>query len=143
MYTKLHLIRYMNTQLTRIQTRGGTYYQPMFFAYHNEDEAYKNLQNNVLLGPALKLGVMSTATGVNTTNYFFPAGRWCEVINCHKGVDCCFTQADSGQKEWPAFAYDYALHLIEGNIIPMQDATTISGYKNKTGNYTQLTTTAL
>ena len=25
----------------------------------------------------------------------------------------------------------------------MQDATTIAGYKNKTGNYTQLTTTTL
>ena len=95
MYTKLHLIRYMNTQLTRIQTRGGTYYQPTFFEYHNEDEAYKNVQNNVLLGPALKLGVMATATGVTNTTYFFPAGRWCEVI-CHKGVDCCFTQSTSG-----------------------------------------------
>lgn len=42
MYTKLHLIRYFNTQLTRIQTRGGTFYKPMFFDYHNEDEAYKN-----------------------------------------------------------------------------------------------------
>lgn len=98
----------------------------------------------MLLGPALKLGVMATATGVNTTNYFFPAGRWCEVI-CHKGVDCCFTQETSGQKEWPALANDYALHLIEGNIIPMQDATTIAGYKKGSdpSKYVQLTTTTL
>jgi len=92
----------------------------MFFdeRYHNEDLAYTNIQNNVILGPALKLGIMSTATGVNTTDYFFPAGRWCEVI-CHKGVDCCFTQNTSGQVEWPAYAYDFALHIIEGNIVPM------------------------
>jgi hypothetical protein len=49
-------------------------YKPIFFDYHNEDEAYKNLQKNVLLGPALKLGVEATAVGVNTTQYFFPAG---------------------------------------------------------------------
>jgi len=40
-------------------------------------------------------------------------------------------------------ANDFALHLIEGNIVPMQDATTISGFKIGSKYYTRLTTTAL
>ena len=43
-----------------------------------------------MLGPALKLGVMSTGTGIDQVQYYFPAGRWCEIF-CHKMTDCCFT----------------------------------------------------
>jgi len=48
-----------------------------------------------MLGTALKLGYMASATGIDTTQYYFPAGRWCEVI-CHKMMECCFTQEEGG-----------------------------------------------
>lgn len=84
-----------------------------------------------MLGNALKLGYMASATGVDSTEYFFPAGRWCEVI-CHKMSDCCFTQEESGQVRYSSRADQFALHLREKFIVPMQDATAIS--KRKSSN---------
>jgi len=67
MYVKLNLVRYYNTQLTRVQTFGGSFYQPMFFQYPNETLAYGYQERNVMLGNALKLGYMASATGIDTT----------------------------------------------------------------------------
>jgi alpha-glucosidase (family GH31 glycosyl hydrolase) len=90
MVTKLHLIRYYYTQLSKVQTDGGAFYKPLFFEFPDEAGAYADQELNVMLGSGVKLGVQSTGTGIDTTNFFFPAGLWCEIIN-RKGVDGCFT----------------------------------------------------
>jgi len=125
MRTKLHLIRYYYTQLSLVQTQGGAFYKPLFFEFPDEAGAYADQELNVMLGSGVKLGVQSTGTGIDTTNYYFPAGLWCEIIN-RKGVDGCFTQASSGTVATSSLAFEFALHLRAGYIIPMQDGATLA-----------------
>jgi len=89
MYTKLSLIRYYYTQLSIVQQEGGAFYRPLFFDYPNDDSAYHNQELNIMLGPALKLGIQSKAL-TDTTEFYYPAGRYCEVF-CKKETDCCKT----------------------------------------------------
>jgi alpha-glucosidase (family GH31 glycosyl hydrolase) len=125
MRTKLHLIRYYYTQLSLVQTHGGAFYKPLFFEFPDEAGAYADQELNVMLGSGVKLGVQSTGTGIDTTDYYFPAGLWCEIIN-RKGVDGCLTQATSGTVATSSLAFEFALHLRAGHIIPMQDGATLA-----------------
>ncbi len=61
MYTKLSLIRYYYTQMSIVQREGGAFYKPLFFEYPNDDGAYTNQELNIMVGPALKLGIQSKA----------------------------------------------------------------------------------
>jgi len=76
MYTKLHLIRYYYTQLSLVQQEGGAFYRPLFFDYPNDDNAYLNQELNIMLGPALKLGIQSKSLSTST-EFYYPAGRYC------------------------------------------------------------------
>lgn len=118
MKTKLHLIRYYYTQLSMVQTSGGAFYKPLFFEFPDEPGAYNDQELNIMLGSGVKLGVQSQNTGVDTTNFYFPAGLWCEIIN-RKGTDGCKTQATSGTVATSSLAFEFALHLRAGHIIPM------------------------
>lgn len=60
MYTKLSLIRYYESMLTRVSILGGTFYKPLFFEFPNDAGAYDAQMLNVMLGDALKLSVQST-----------------------------------------------------------------------------------
>ena len=42
-----------------------------------------------MLGDALKLGIQSTHTGVDSAEFYYPKGTWCEVFN-RKGADGCY-----------------------------------------------------
>lgn len=57
MYNKLHMIRYMYTQMSLIQQDGGSYFRPLFYDFPNETGGYENQELNVMLGPSLKLSV--------------------------------------------------------------------------------------
>ena len=60
MRTKMSLIRYYYTQISEVQVSGGAFYRPIFFDFPGEQLAYDggdSLQQNVMLGDSLKLGV--------------------------------------------------------------------------------------
>jgi len=44
-----------------VQREGGAFYKPLFFEYPNDDGAYTNQELNIMVGPALKLGIQSKA----------------------------------------------------------------------------------
>jgi len=90
MYKKLHMIRYLYTQMSIIQQEGGSYFRPLFYDFPNEEGSYTDPELNIMLGPSLKLSVQSAALGQVTTSFYFPAGNWCEVY-CNRDVDCCIT----------------------------------------------------
>lgn len=117
MFTKLHLIRYMYTQMSMIQQDGGAFYRPLFFDFPNDDGAYENQEYNVMLGPSLKLGIQSKAL-TTTSEFYYPAGRYCSVF-CRKEIDCCVTYETSQQVTLPSRAFDFYLDLLAGHIIPM------------------------
>ena len=125
MRTKLHLIRYYYTQITNLHLNGGTFYRPVFWDFPDDAGAYQDLPNNIMLGSALKLSVLTTTLNQNTTSFFFPAGTWCDVFN-KAGTSGCIAQAVAGQVMLPSKAYDFHLHLLEGHIVPLQDATTLA-----------------
>jgi len=102
--------------------------------------AYLNQELNVMLGPALKLGIQSRAL-VTQTAFYYPVGRYCSVF-CRFETDCCKEYQVGTQVSLPSFAYNFYLDLIAGNIIPMQDATAIANI-NGPGDAIPLTTTYL
>jgi len=71
-----------------------------------------------MLGSALKLGLNTNTLGKNSTDIFFPRGRWCDVYNRKKGLESCML-IDKGHKvSLETKAYDFYVHLREGYIIP-------------------------
>lgn len=66
MRTKYCLIKYYYTSMFLLSIQGGSpVYKPLFFEYPDDNGAYSDVQNNVMLGPALKISVLATALGVN------------------------------------------------------------------------------
>jgi len=99
MYRKLHMIRYMYTQMSIIQQEGGSYFRPLFYDFPNELGAYADQELNVMLGPSLKLAILS-GTSATTTDFWFPAGTWCDIY-CRAGAEaaCCVTAPTGGEKQ--------------------------------------------
>lgn len=125
MRIKYHMIKYYYTELSDIHQSGGTLYKPLFFEFPDDQNAYLDQSYNIMLGSALKLGINTVALDQNTTSFKFPTGTWCDVFNSSNG---CTTNEgkDSISKELPSKAYDFHLHLRDGYIVPMQDATTLN-----------------
>ena len=71
-----------------------------------------------MLGDSLKLGIQSTQIGVDTSEFYFPAGIWCEVFN-RKGVDGCYNVTEGKYLNQSTKAFEFSLTLREGHIIPM------------------------
>ena len=123
MRTKYCLIRYYYTHMFLLHLQGGEpFYRPLFFDFPEDYNTYSDFSNNVMLGPALKLSVLSNAIGVNSTNFYFPAGTWCNVFD--PGEKCFKTDGVTQKRN--SKAYDYYVHLRQGFIIPIQDAFNIN-----------------
>lgn len=95
----------------------------MFFEYPNDAQVYSDVLNNVMLGSALKLSILADTVGVDSHTFYFPAGTWCNVFN---SSEACFTSTTGVSTSLRTKAYDFYVHLREGHIIPMQDATTLN-----------------
>lgn len=76
---------------------GTLLYQPMFFEFPEDQMAYYEIQNNIMLGSALKLSVRADALNVNSTTFYFPAGTWCSVSNASEP---CFVTATGVNQTW-------------------------------------------
>ena len=125
--------------MSLVQENGGAFYRPLFYDFPNDINAYDNQELNIMLGPALKLGIQSR--NFATTEFYYPAGRYCSVF-CKKEADCCVSYATGTSVPSPSYAFSFNLDLIAGNIVPMQDAIGISekvmgDMKNMTTAYLQ------
>mgnify|MGYP000397098479 CR=1 FL=1 len=120
-FIKYRMIRYYYTEMTWLSVEGGAFYKPLFFEFPNEAGAYENQELNVMLGSALKLGIQSKATNVNTTDFYFPTGLWCDVFNnIDPAENCIYSSGETHTKS--SLAYEFYLHLRGGYIVPLQDA---------------------
>jgi alpha-glucosidase (family GH31 glycosyl hydrolase) len=121
--TKYHMIRYYYTELSLLSENGGAFYKPMFFEFPEDSQAYLDQPENVMLGKALKLSVQTTVLGDvrNETEFYFPAGTWCNVFIDNNGTDSCKKYDQPSIEKLRTLAYDYYLHLREGYVVPMQD----------------------
>ena len=65
-----------------------TVYKPLFFEFPDEDAAYEDIANNVMIGPALKTSVNAKNLTQENTDFYFPAGTWCSLF---EPIGDCFT----------------------------------------------------
>jgi alpha-glucosidase (family GH31 glycosyl hydrolase) len=56
---KYRLAKYYYTQMYLVSSNGGSFIQPLFFQFPNDINAKSDLQYNMMIGEALKLGVNS------------------------------------------------------------------------------------
>jgi len=122
-YKKYDMIRYYYSEMTMISAEGGAFYKPLFFEFPGDPKAYEDQELNIMLGSALKLGIQSTKVGQDAeqTNFYFPAGLWCDVFNMAGAENNCITSTgQSVQKS--SLAYEFYLHLREGYMFPFQNA---------------------
>jgi alpha-glucosidase (family GH31 glycosyl hydrolase) len=122
---KYSMIRYYYTELFILSLRGqGTFFKPLFFEFPEDDEASMiDIEYNVMLGSALKLSINSGSISEKTTEYYFPAGWWCKLSGNTGNENCFKSPAGGTTKTYASGLTDYQLHLREGYIVPMQDAT--------------------
>ena len=81
MRTKYCLLRYYYTHMFLLhKSGGGPFYKPLFFEYPNDNKTYAGQTNNVMLGSSLKLSVLSDKLGVNSTEFYYPEGTWCNIF---------------------------------------------------------------
>jgi alpha-glucosidase (family GH31 glycosyl hydrolase) len=78
---KYSLIRYYYTNLFLVSTQGtGTFYKPLFFEFPDDVNAYSDITYNIMIGSALKLSINSESVKQTSTDFYFPAGIWCDII---------------------------------------------------------------
>lgn len=120
---KYSLIRYYYTSLFDLSTKGtGTFYKPLFFEFPEDFKATQGINNNVMLGSALKLSLNSTALNETAdSTYYFPAGTWCRLAGNTFGENCFVSKGQN--RVFPSNISDYQLHLREGFIVPMQNTS--------------------
>jgi len=122
--TRYHFAKYMYTQLYNINKEGGGYFKPMFFYFADDANTYTNIENNIMLGEALKLSV-NAGTNNPMTEFYFPKGTWCNILGRGMMTNTCLTSAAGSRFTWASKASNYYVHLNEGNIVPMVNATAL------------------
>jgi len=102
---------------------GGVFIRPLFFEFPEDPNATWDQENNIMIGSALKLSVLSNQIGVNTTDFYFPAGTWC---NIYVTIEPCKSFETGQNLTLDSKAYDFHLHLREGYMVPMQDSKALN-----------------
>ena len=70
------LIQYYYSRFQHIHDFGGSFFKPLFFDWPNDPNAYKKLEENILIGDALKVSMATSVIDDKTpqTSYYFPEG---------------------------------------------------------------------
>jgi alpha-glucosidase (family GH31 glycosyl hydrolase) len=103
---KYSLVRYYYTSLFDISTRGtGTFYKPLFFEFPEDPKASMSIENNPMIGSALKLSLNSESLSQKTTDFYFPAGTWCRLRGNTLGENCFVSKGQT--KNHPSDLTDY------------------------------------
>ena len=116
---KYHLIRYYYSQMSQISIGANTFYtmyKPLFFEFPEDKGAFEDIANNVMIGSAIKVSVNAKNITANLTDFYFPAGTWCSLV---EPIGDCFYN-DVGQSVvLGSQLHEYYAHIREGHIIPM------------------------
>lgn len=125
---KYSLFSYYYTEMKLVGYDGGTFFMPMFFDFPQDSQAYDEVHNNFLIGPALKVSIQTGSEDKPITEYYFPTEpdflkiptTWCNVFD---DTDKCFT--GGVKKNYSSTMKDFNVHLKSSHIVPLQDAQTI------------------
>lgn len=131
-YRKYHLMRYYYTQMSAVAFGNSTYqtaYKPLFYEFPEDDGAYYDIANNVMIGSAIKTSINVKDQSQNMTNFYFPKGTWCSLFAPTVGQ--CLSFNTSQNYSLPSRVNESFVHLREGYIVPMQDATNLNARTTK------------
>lgn len=113
---KYKLVRYYYTSLVMMSTEGQKpFFKPLFFAFPEDVNAYKDIIYNVMLGDSLKLSFNSDTVDSKTTSFYMPAGTWCDVFRTFE--KCIVSKGEF--MEMNSRADDAHVHLRQGQIVPL------------------------
>lgn len=124
--TKYRMIKYMYSELSMISQEGGVFMRPLFFEFPDDQGAYKDQYNSVMLGEGLKLAILTNAVNQNSTDFYFPAGTWCNINKKGMKTETCSKYATGQDVTLDTYAFNFYLHLREGYIVPMQDTYSLN-----------------
>lgn len=118
---RYNLLKYMYTQMAIIHKEGGSYFQPLWMQFPDDaDAANKVGGNQAMLGEALLLSIQASDVNMNQTEFYLPAGTWCNIYNLEE-----ICKVSTGQMmNMTTYAYDFYVHLREGYGVTIQNSTT-------------------
>jgi len=111
------LHRYQYTCLHMSSLEGTVYFKPLFYNYPEDNLAFSNVENNILLGDAIKV---SPVLDIGTYGeFYFPekGSLWCPLWPKYN------TKCYSGQTTLKAEKYpldEVLVHIKSGSIVPLQ-----------------------
>jgi alpha-glucosidase (family GH31 glycosyl hydrolase) len=111
---RYNLLNYLYTEYARAVLDQSTFYSPVFFSHPDNEAAYANPGNDVMVGRALKHSPIYSTIDSGSEPFFFPAGKWCSVVN---GKCLPQTTKDSTQNLSRKLSENH-IHLKGGNAIP-------------------------
>jgi len=119
---RYHILRYYYTMFFLSSVyKTGAFFNPLFYHFPEDANAYNDYQYYAMIGDALKLSAMTTSLDEDDVDFYFPAGTWCDVLKPEQ--QCLHSTGESFTLS--SKIYDVYLHLFEGYIIPMHDATAL------------------
>lgn len=65
--------------MTQINEKGGALIRPLFFEFPDDPEAYRDVNQNYMIGDSLKVAFVTNSTSTKEADFYFPEGRWCEL----------------------------------------------------------------
>jgi alpha-glucosidase (family GH31 glycosyl hydrolase) len=78
---RLKFSRYIYSQMYQVFREGGALVRPLFFDYPTDDQAFDNVDNNFMLGDALKVSPVLDQGVTGPYQSYFPAGQWFDLNN--------------------------------------------------------------
>ena len=79
--TKYALLNYYYSQYADVAANGGALMQPLYFQFKDDAEAWRDINFNYMIGDSLKVAMVTNSTTMPQSDFYFPAGTWCELLN--------------------------------------------------------------
>mmetsp|Transcript_29346 Transcript_29346/g.44219 ORF Transcript_29346/g.44219 Transcript_29346/m.44219 type:complete len:311 (+) Transcript_29346:4548-5480(+) len=121
---KYTILRYYYSQFWEITEFGGSFFKPIFFEWPADLNGYHDIERNIMLGPALKASVETTRLTDGETDFYFPEGKWCQILPYLQDMKDCITgdgTLENSNVTLRTKMEDYYVHLRNGYIVPMQN----------------------
>lgn len=89
MWTKFIFIKHMYSAMLDLSDNGGSLHRPLYFEFDSDPSAYyADQENNMMLGENIKISINSKVLGQNYTEFYFPEGIWCNIIQPNETNTC-------------------------------------------------------
>ncbi len=118
---KYSVLHYYYTKLYEVSLNGGSMFNPLFFAYPADENAYQDRNDTYMIGEALLIAPVLYKGKTKVTPYL-PNANWYHLRNRRQLVKYSST-ATQGSRVTLEAGFDFVNVLLRGGyIVPFQDA---------------------